>query len=197
MKQRITYSENGERRYQIDDKEVTAEEFKLATQTVEERRLREMLEAQKAPNGISDCTFMRDTANGKQFEGNDSQGEHYRTVAESLGASTTGKKYLSGLARFPGDPEAWVDSRGDVERVLNKRGWGCEGTVNVKPSEAKEAPEAGPAMAPDLVDKYATEIAMRDPHPELVDMADLKEQVVDKMAPKNKSRKAVKTTLPQ
>jgi hypothetical protein len=194
MKQRITYSDNGERRYQIDDKDVTAEEFKLATQTAEEARLREMLKEGRAPHGVSDCTFMRDTANGKQFANASGQGDHYRGVAESMGASTTGKKYLSGLARFPGDPEAWVDSRGDVERVLTKRGWGSEGTVNVKPRETQEAPEAGPAMAPDLVEKYATEIAMRDPHPELVDMKDLKEQVVDRMAPKRKSKKATKAT---
>ena len=49
-------------------------------------------------------------------------------------------------------------------------------------------------MAPDLVEKYATEIAMRDPHPELVDMKDLKEQVVDRMAPKKRSKKATKAT---
>lgn len=194
MKQRITYSDSGECRYQIDDKDVTAEEFKLATQTVEEARLREMLKEGRAPHGVSDCTFMRDSANGKQFANSSGQGDHYRGVAESMGASTTGKKYLSGLARFPGDPEAWVDSRGDVQKVLEKRGWGSKGTINVKPRIGDTEPEAGPAMAPDLVEKYATEIAMRDPHPELVDMKDLKEQVVDRMAPKKRSKKATKAT---
>ncbi len=196
MKQRITYSDNGECRYQIDDKDVTAEEFRLATQTVEEARLMEMLKERRAPHGVSDCTFMRDSANGKQFENNPSQGDYYRKLVEANGGSMKGKRYISGLAAFPGDPKACVDSRGEAQKLLEERGWGSEGTINVKPRETQEAPEAGPAMAPDLVEKYATEIAMRDPHPELVDMKDLKEQVVDRMAPKNRSKKSTKATKP-
>lgn len=55
-----------------------------------------------------------------------------RQRAEKKGVNTSGKIYMSGLARFPGDPTAWVDGRGDVARICQERGWGCEGTVAVK-----------------------------------------------------------------
>lgn len=191
MNGQIRYSSNGTRTYFIDGVEVTYSKYEMLCGFGDSRRLTEMFNEGRSPHGISDCTFMRDTANGRQFAEQEATGNHYRQVAESLGASVTGKKYVSGLAAFPGDPEAWVDSRGDVERLLTKRGWGSEGTINVRPRESENPPESGPAMAQELVDKYATEIAMRDPNPHLVDMVDLKEQVKERMAPKKK-RQATK-----
>ncbi len=193
MRHKITYCSNGDRRYSIDDKDCSEAHYLEQTQSREEARLKDMLASGVPPHGVSDCTFMQGVGNGRQFEGQEHVGDYYRGVTEGMGGTATGRKYLSGLARFPGDPEAWVDSRGDVERVLTKRGWGSEGTVSVKAKPPENPVEAGPAMAPDLVTKYATEIAMRDPHPELVDMKDLKEQVVEKMAPKGK-RKVSKAT---
>jgi hypothetical protein len=149
--------------------------------------LAEMFALAQSPHGISDCTFMRDTANGKQFEGNEQLGNAYKKAVEANGGTWRGK-YLSGVARFFGDPEACVDGRGDVQRVLEKRGWGCEGTINVKARETGIEPAPPKDMADDLVTKYATEIALRDPNPHLVDMVDLKEQVKEKMAPKRKKK---------
>lgn len=86
----------------------------------------------QAPQSNTDREFLRGTENGRQFQGNPELGDEYRRVAESLGQNTKGKKYLSSLAEFPGDPKAWVDSRSDVQKVCEERGWGCTGKVNVK-----------------------------------------------------------------
>lgn len=179
--------------YFLDGKEVSENEFHDGESAAKRAaRFAKEFSKGKAPYGISDCTFMRDSANGKQFAGQEHIGDAYRRTAETAGVSTTGKKYISGLAAFPGDPEAWVDGRGDATRLLEKRGWGSEGTVNVKPRQSAEEPKPGPDVAPDLVEKYATEIAMRDPNPHLVDMANLKEQVVERLKPKNKPKKVTK-----
>lgn len=190
MKERISYAANGDRRYYINDAEVTEEAYKIRTQARDEIKLLRMLESGQPPHGVSDCTFMKDTANGRQFVGQEHIGDYYREVATAAGASTTGKKYLSGLARFPGDPEAWVDGRGDVERVLNQRGWGCEGTINLKPRESLQPPVSGPEVADDLLDEYTAEITSMQPNPHLVDTADLREQVKDRLKPSHKRKKA-------
>lgn len=186
MKEQIRYMANGDRSYFLDGYEVQEFEYRAATQARDEKNLLEMLNAGRPPHGISDCTFMRGTANGRQFDGQEHVGDRYRAVTEQNGGSHVGKKYISGLARFPGDPEAWVDSRGDVERVLEKRGWGCEGSVNVKAKEPIDPPRPGPDVADDLLDQYTMQIASQDPRPDLVDTADLREQVRERIKPKRK-----------
>jgi hypothetical protein len=53
-------------------------------------------------------------------------------AAEAAGVDTNGRRYISGLARFPNDPEAWVSDLSDVRRVCEQRGYGCEGAVDVE-----------------------------------------------------------------
>lgn len=189
MSNQIRYAANGDRTYFVDGKEVGLVEFSSKHAVSDLFRLDEMFAAQRAPHGVSDKTFMADTANGKQFQGQEHVGNAYRETAEAMGGSVTGKKYLSGLAAFPGDPEAWVDSRGDAQRLLEKRGWGAEGTINVKPRERTNPAPAGPDVADDLLDKYTAQIADADERPELVDRADLREQVKERLKPAKHLRK--------
>lgn len=51
-------------------------------------------------------------------------------AARRQGVDTNGKRYLSSLARFPNDPEAWVSGLGDVRRVVTDRGWNCHGAID-------------------------------------------------------------------
>jgi hypothetical protein len=192
MKQRIIYSSSGERTYEINDRVVTEEYFHSVTQGQDEAKLKDMLKSGVPPQGVSDCTFMRDTANGRQFQGQEHIGNQYRAVAEEHGQNVTGKKYISGLARFPGDPEAWVEGRGDVQKLVESRGWGCEGTVNVKKRELLNPPEPGPEVAPDLLEKYTNVIADAQPMPHLVDREDLKEQVKERIKPKHRPKGVTK-----
>lgn len=66
--------------------------------------------------------------------------KRYAAMARKAGVSISGKRYMSGLARYPGDPKAWISDRSDIKRLCERRGWGCEGAVNVK---AREKPKTG------------------------------------------------------
>lgn len=103
-------------------------------------KLADMLASQQPPGGMTDSTFLEGHCNGNQFEKRPEFGDHYKKIAEQAGVSVKGKVYKGGLARFPGDPEAWVGGRADVERVCRQRGWGCEGAVSVAPTEAGRLP---------------------------------------------------------
>lgn len=62
----------------------------------------------------------------RRAPGTDRTDERWRLThdpeAHARGLKGPGK-YQPGLARFPGDPQAVVSSRGDAERVCKKNGW--------------------------------------------------------------------------
>lgn len=77
------------------------------------------------PTVQSDTTFFRGAKyGGEQFD--DYTRNAYTKPAEAAGVSTNGKVYQHGLARFPGDPMAWIDNKGDARRIIESRGWGSE-----------------------------------------------------------------------
>ncbi len=89
-------------------------------------------------------------------------------MANSMGVDTNGKRYISGLARYPGDPEAWVSSTSDVRRVCANRGWNCHGAVEYeapdsRPLSRADMPEDVP-IAPDIVQEHvAARLSEYDP----------------------------------
>lgn len=107
----------------------------------ESHNIADMLAHQKGPQLETDTMFSRGFAIDP-FGCNPEPltVETYLGEARRAGVSTTCKRYMSSLAAYPGDPEAWVDSKGDVRRVCEKRGWGCEGKVNVT---ARPKPKSG------------------------------------------------------
>jgi hypothetical protein len=102
---------------------------------------------------MTDSVFLQGHCNGNQFAGMPYQGDYYRGVAKRQGQDTTGKVYLSGLAAYPGDPEAWVSGRGDAERICQKRGWGAQGAISVKALPREPGPPV--RLADDIVDRIA------------------------------------------
>jgi len=66
--------------------------------------------------------------------------------AQDAGISTAGKFYMGGIAdsRAHRDPEAWVDSAGDVLRVAKKRDLEVHGIVDYVP------PQKGPPKEVDI-----------------------------------------------
>lgn len=93
--------------------------------------LAEMFAFQQPPGCVTDRELM--FGQGEQFAKTPALGDYYRRQAARHGlTSVKGLKYHSGAASFPGDPEAWTDNRGDLKRVLEKRGWGSEGIVKTK-----------------------------------------------------------------
>ncbi len=84
-----------------------------------------------APHVESDATvYTSDRTDIGQFR-SEAMREFHAENAKKRGINTTGKKYDTTIARFPGDPEAWIGSDTDVRQVMEKRGWGCKGKVKV------------------------------------------------------------------
>lgn len=142
------------------------------------RKFDEMVASGVPPASNTDREFMSASENGRQFQGRPEQGDFYKKVAEQHGQSITGKKYLSQLARFPGDPQAWISSRGDVQKVLEERGWGSDGLVNVKARPREEASKPVD-VAEDIVDRETAKEAM--PGMKKRERLDLREKVKAKL----------------
>lgn len=192
MRIRITYGVPI--RYYIDDKEITEEEYKAACQHQDEERLAEMLSLGATPHCVSDQTYMKGHANGSQFEKCRHMGDYYRHEAEAHGGNTNGKRYVSGLARFPGDPEAWVTGRDDIRRVIESRpGWSCQGAVDIDGHGGSPAPKEAVEVADDLLDKYTVQVASTLPNPDRIDLDDLRSQVKERIKPKSKTAKRAAT----
>lgn len=143
-------------------------------------KLAEMLAFQRPPMSNTDREFLEGT--GSQFADTPQLGDAYAEVAKAHGQSITGKVYMSGLARFPGDPKAWVTGRGDVAKVLDENGWGARGAVNRKVQKVGEPLKVG--ISEDIVQEGVQDILSEmgtDAHG--VDTEDLADQVRDKIKP--------------
>jgi hypothetical protein len=120
-------------------------------------RLKEMFETGQTP-----CIQTEDTrfsgftkVGGAQFGDNDQLRNFYLGEAKKAGVDVTGKQYFSQLADRPGDPRAWVDSTGDMRRLIEERGWSSDGDVKVKAE--RRAPRPDCPLAPDIAEDLIEE----------------------------------------
>lgn len=120
-------------------------------------KLAEMFALGRPPMSNTDREFLHGHANGNQFERTPHLGDYYASVARGMGQDPKGKVYLSGLARFAGDPEAWIESRDEAKRLIESRpGWTCHGAF-----EVSREPTGGPGkyrVADGIVDARAGEL---------------------------------------
>lgn len=82
--------------------------------------------------------------------------------------------YNPNLARFPGDPEAFVPAtggRGYIKQLCEKRGWACEGAVNV--SARQDDPGPDKQLGDNIAIEAAMDMAKRNPELRRVDKRDL------------------------
>lgn len=114
---------------------------------------------------MTDSVYMAGHCNGNQFEGQPQVGDYYAHQAKKAGVSIKGKRYIGALADRPGDPEAWIDGRGDILRVAKKKGKHIEGTVNYSPPTPMEAPKSKCGdVADDVLNRaVAADIAKNGP----------------------------------
>jgi len=127
----------------------------------ESRKMAAMLALRRGPALRTDSEFRRGHTNGSQFSACPWVGTHHRRAAERAGVDPAGKIYLSGLARYPGDPGAWVSGRGDIRRLVEDRGWGCSGSVNVPRREVE--PMADIPISHEIVGQYAARLRRENP----------------------------------
>lgn len=124
----------------------------------------EMYALQQAPSASGvDNRFLAGTENGKQFAHAPWLGKAYKTISERLkpGCTGGGAVYKSGIARFAGDPRAWVKSSTDVKERAKALGRDVDGLVRY------EAPVRDPKppvpIAEDIVQSLVRAKVARDP----------------------------------
>ena len=143
--------------------------------------LAEMFALASPPGSQTDREFLRATENGRQFAKTPWIGDAYAAKAKKAGVNTTGKVYKSSLARFPGDPRAWVGGRGDVQKVCEQEGWGCDGAVKVKMQEPEPAGEV--AIADDIVERRVAQEIPKGERVGAKERRTIKEKMRNKLKP--------------
>lgn len=94
--------------------------------------------------------------------------------------------YFPNLARFKGDPEAYVtraQGRAYIRNLLEKRGWSAEGGVNVKgrgPESDPLDPKNCKALGEDIIRDRMGMMIAKNPDLKKVDRRELRQQIIDK-----------------
>lgn len=141
--------------------------------------LAELLALRQSPSLNTDTTFMANRGTLLQ----QLDGDHEALTEVMRGASKSGFRptdnhvYIEGLARYPGDPEAFITGKGDVRNVCEKRGQACHGSVEVKHREPEHDPHESKPLAGDIVQGEMQSRIAADPS--LKRKRDLKDQVID------------------
>lgn len=87
-----------------------------------------------------------------------------------------GARYLSTLARFPGDPKAWVTDVGEAKARFKEFGKGCE-DLGIEARELPPPPKV--RIAEDIVQRHLQK-AVADPANAGKDKRELREAIIDK-----------------
>ena len=163
-----------------DNPEIQAH-YELMIRNGESHRFAEMMALGQTPYCTSDNRrLLHGHRDGDEF-GDPRVSARYRQIAEEHGQNPVGKKYLSQLARFPGDPEAWVSDASDVRRICEERNYACEGAVNVPLPRPDAPPVPDVPVADDLVDHYAEREIENDPALAEKPVEEVKEMIKDRL----------------
>jgi hypothetical protein len=136
----------------------------------------EMVALQRGPRIMTDSVFFAGQGDLlKQFQGDRAQLESRVALARKHGYNPGPSDiYNPNLARFPGDPEAWIPpsgGRAHIRKVLAKRGWGCQGAVELE--SRPNPPPKFKDLADDLAVEAAREMATRNPELRRLDKREL------------------------
>lgn len=135
--------------------------YVAARQRGEAHGMAEVIAFRQAPGLHTDTQFVRDVRT--PFGLSDTPAN--RVIAAKLrkaGADQSGV-YMGALAKRTGDPHAVVRGRDDIKKVCGKRGWSCEGTVNVSANRDNFDPGKPVGVAPDLIERRLRQEASKDP----------------------------------
>lgn len=151
------------------------------------RNLDEVLRTRTPPglNG-TDRAYMSNKLN-REFEGmNQATIDEWKRRGKEIGFSFSGKSFLHSAANGTWDFEAWISNRDEVGALHRKRGWGCEGMVEVKREDFDAHPNEGPyQVADDLVEDHTNMAIMQNPEiaPTPKEKAELKEKIREQITP--------------
>lgn len=122
----------------------------------------EMFATRTFPGVKTDAIFNEGKFSGQSTGECAAHGVWLREQARLAGVSTTGKWYCSGLASFPGDPTAWVDSRGDVLRIAEAKNMTTHGYIEHAAYETDPGDDLD--IADDIIEDGVADILESNPH---------------------------------
>jgi hypothetical protein len=128
----------------------------------------EILAKRRPPASLTDREFNMGRHNNNQFADCPALGNYYRDIANKAGVATAGKYYVTGLGRFPGDPRAWVRSRGEVLAIAKERNLVLDGLVSYRGDHVPD-PTPDIPLAEDLWEQATNEILAKSPGMRLED----------------------------
>jgi len=136
-----------------------------------------------APTVVSPCTqFTTELTGGRQFH-HPMHRKLYLDKARKAGVNVEGRVYYPELARFQGDPKAWVESSDDIKRVATENGFNVDGDVKVRAK--RDIPPLDGGIAEHIVETRVNEILEQNPG---MKRSKAVEDVVNRHAPPGKRR---------
>ena len=162
-------------------------------------RMAEMLAVRRVRIGITDTKYLA----GFKMLGDELGPEHLRQVvgeARKRGYQPQASDvYLPNMARFPGDPQAFVspsEGRSKIERVAAMRGMVKDGRgLSFKHRSPEQDPmDSAPPIAEDLVQREVRELVRENPEAAREPISKLRQRVIEKRGP-SRGRKS-RTVLP-
>jgi hypothetical protein len=154
-----------------------------------ESRLREILQSQRAPGAVTTDNYTRGRGTlEQQFPGEVGQRQLNYLVKQAQRQGYNPKHtdiYESTLAKFPGDPAAFVSSGSDalahVRTVCEERNTSCRGAYN-RQRNIPEQKKQKPFLSKSLLTKYTREELAANPSLARKSKREIKEAVVAKYA---------------
>lgn len=143
--------------------------------------------SRRAPGCQTDSTFFAGIGTlDKQFRDKRELSDIVK-AAKSHGYNPTGNElYSVGLARFPGDPRAFI-SQGQgkqrVREIVTQDGTGCEGAVTVKARPIDKEPKDKYKLAPQIVKRHLRE-KLKNPENAKRGRRELVEQIIHEHGPR-------------
>ena len=161
--------------------------YMLARRSGQTHRFAEMVAMQRPPQCMTDDVFF---AGMPRLADQMSPTELKSVVAGAKRHGFTPSPdavYHSGLARFKGDPEAFVTramGRGYIKRLCESRGTACNGAVEVEARQPDRDPwEQTVPLANDLVNASVANMVRQDPSLKTRSRKELRDMAVDKFGP--------------
>jgi hypothetical protein len=155
-----------------------------ASSELDKARLDDMFAARRAPQSQTDRElFQGKGLLGDQFDGDEVMLDKVINVARSHGYEPNATDfYNGGLARFVGDPLAFIPAtggRGHIRKVCEMTNRSCTGAVEyTAPLREDTTPDV--KLAPDLVARTMHEEIQANPDLAHKNKDDLREEIIDK-----------------
>lgn len=148
-----------------------------------ESRMEELLNNKRMPGIRTDAQFLANHGTlDKQFEGDARQLKAVTETAKKHGYNPSpNDTYIPTLARFPGDPLAFVppgSPKSHIKKVCEATDRACEGDVTV--SRSTKPPPKTVRLGEDLVQEEAAQRIAMNPEEALKPKEQLRNEILDK-----------------